>query len=239
MADISDANRQDFIKGKVLLVDKPYKWTSFDVVGRIRSVLRHRLGIKKIKVGHAGTLDPLATGLLIICTGKQTKKLEQFQGLDKTYTGTFFLGMTSPSFDLETVPCNPKSTDHIDETLIRNTAYRLKGIQMQTPPLYSAKKIEGERAYTHARKGLNTKLEPNRIEIKEFEITSIEMPEISFRTVCSKGTYIRALVRDFGELAGCGAYLSSLRRTHIGTYKVSDAISPDDFAGILDSLPSG
>ena len=238
MTDEAYSDRQSFIEGKVLLFDKPYKWTSFDVVGRIRSQLRRCLGIKKIKVGHAGTLDPLATGLLIICTGKQTKSIDRYQGLDKTYTGTFFLGMTSASYDLETSPENPRDTDHINRVLLEGIAGKLTGIQLQTPPLFSAKKIGGERAYMHARKGLNTILSPNRIEIKEFDITGIRLPEVDFRVVCSRGTYIRSLARDFGELAGCGAYLSALRRTHIGSYSVEAAISPEDFGGILKSPPS-
>jgi tRNA pseudouridine55 synthase len=220
-----ETTKQSYLDGRVLLIDKPYQWTSFDVVNKIRSLLRYRLGMKKLKVGHAGTLDPLATGLLIVCTGRATRKIESFQGLDKTYTGTFFIGKTTPSYDLEKAPDKDFPVAHITDELLKAKALSLSGEQKQVPPLFSAKKIAGERAYTHARAGLDTRLEANTINIKAFDITRIEMPEVDFRVVCSKGTYIRALARDFGEKLGSGAYLSALRRTHIGDHSIDDAIN--------------
>ncbi len=220
-----EALRESFLEGKILYVDKPIRWTSFDVVNKLKALLQHRLGLKKIKVGHAGTLDPLATGLLIICTGKATKQIEQFQGQDKTYTGTFHVGKTTPSFDLETSPDKDYPTEHITPALAKKTAALLTGTQQQVPPLYSAKKIGGERAYTFARKGLDTVLKANSIDIKTFEITNFDLPNIGFRVVCSKGTYIRSLARDFGEALGSGAYLSELRRTLIGKHDVINAWS--------------
>ncbi len=216
---------EEFVAGKTLLIDKPYKWTSFDVVNKLKYLLRYRLGIKKIRVGHAGTLDPLATGLLIVCTGKATKQIERFQNLDKTYTGTFIIGKTTPSFDLETQPGEVIPGDHITGELIYDTAKAFIGEQQQVPPLYSAKKIAGERAYTHARKGEHKELEAVRINIKAFDITRIELPEVDFRVTCSKGTYIRALARDFGESLNNGAYLKSLKRTHIGTHSIDNTIT--------------
>ncbi len=205
-------------------MDKPLQWTSFDVVNKIKALLRYRLGVKKIRIGHAGTLDPLATGLLIICTGKATKQIEKYQAFDKVYTGTFFLGKTTPSYDLETDPENPKPVTHIPPEQLHHTARAFTGPQQQVPPLYSAKKIEGERAYKHARQGLQTKLKPNNIHIKRFEITQVNLPEVGFSVTCSKGTYIRALARDFGQHLGTGAHLSTLRRTDIGTFSVTDAL---------------
>ena len=216
--------RESLLEGRVLLIDKPLEWTSFDAVNKIKSILRHRLGIKKIKVGHAGTLDPLASGLLIICTGKATKQIDTYQGLPKVYTGTFFLGKTTLSFDLETKPEGDYPTCHITGELIRQAAASLTGWQQQMPPLFSAKKIEGERAYTFARKGLHAELKPREVHVEQFEITSTELPEIDFRIKCSKGTYIRALARDFGQRLQSGAYLSALRRTHIGDFSVSQAL---------------
>lgn len=220
-----EALRQSYLDGRTLFLDKPYQWTSFDVVNKIKSLLRYRLGIKKIKVGHAGTLDPLATGLLIICTGRATRQIESFQGLDKTYTGTFHIGKTTPSYDLEKEPDHDYPVAHITEELLLVTAKSMVGEQQQVPPLFSAKKIAGERAYTHARAGLKTELQANAIHIKTFEITRIKMPEVNFRVICSKGTYIRAIARDYGEKLGSGAYLSALRRTHIGSHSVEDAIN--------------
>ncbi len=207
-----------------MLVDKPFKWTSFDAVNKIKSMLRHRLGLKKIKIGHAGTLDPLATGLLIICTGKATKEIIQYQGLDKTYTGTFILGQVTPSFDLETIPEKNSPFLHITPEKIDEAMQQLSGEQKQLPPIYSAKKIRGERAYHYARQGRETELKTNDIRIISLEATRVDLPEVDFRVTCSKGTYIRALARDLGDLLGCGAYLSALRRTHIGDYSVDDAM---------------
>lgn len=223
--DNQQALKEEFLAGKTLLIDKPYKWTSFDVVNKLKSLLRYILKVKKIKIGHAGTLDPLATGLLIVCTGKATKDIERFQHLDKTYTGTFIVGQTTPSFDLETQPGEVISGDHISGELIKKTAKAFIGEQQQVPPLYSAKKIEGERAYTHARKGETRELKAVTISIRSFDIIRIELPEVDFRVTCSKGTYIRALARDFGESLSSGAYLQSLKRTHIGVHSLDDAIS--------------
>lgn len=215
--------KEDLLAGKVLLVDKPYGWTSFDVVNKIKTVLRHEAGIKKIKIGHAGTLDPLATGLLIICTGKATKAIDQYQDQSKTYTGSFQLGQTTPSFDLETEPENRQPITHLTEEDLHQAASQLTGSIDQLPPIYSAKKINGERAYSFARKGTHTDMKTKRVVIHAFDITGIDWPVVDFRVSCSKGTYIRSLAKDFGELLGCGAYLRSLRRTHIGDFSVDDA----------------
>lgn len=221
-------NPEEFVTGKVLLLDKPLFWTSFDVVKKIKALLRHRLKIKKIKVGHAGTLDPLATGLLIICTGKSTKEIETYQNQEKEYTGTFFLGASTPSSDLETQPDEIYPTVHIDSELVQKATEKFTGEIEQVPPLFSAKKIEGERAYFHARRGDTTILKPNKVFIHQFEITKLELPEADFRIVCSKGTYIRAIARDFGKEIKSGAYLKALRRTKIGNFSVDDAWSIDD-----------
>ena len=204
-------------EGQLLLIDKPIEWTSFDVVNKLRRIL----GIRKI--GHAGTLDPLATGLLIICTGKMTKKIDSYQGLEKEYTGTMILGQTTPSHDLETEPSEPMDLNGLTPDLLTAAARQLTGILDQIPPLHSAIKIDGKRAYKFARKGVEKKLEPRKIEVRVFELTRVALPEIDFRIVCSKGTYIRSLARDFGEITAKGAYLSALRRTRIGEFKVEDA----------------
>jgi tRNA pseudouridine55 synthase len=218
---------EDYLAGQVILIDKPLHWTSFNVVSKIKSLLRHRAGIKKIKVGHAGTLDPLATGLLIICTGKMTRSIEQFQALPKEYTGTFFIGATTPSSDLETQPGEPLPIEHINEQLALETAKTFLGKIQQVPPLFSAKKIEGKRAYDHARQGSTMELKPNEVTIHDFHITRFELPEIDFLVRCSKGTYIRSLARDFGTALQSGAYLKTLRRTKIGDFFVDQAQSPD------------
>lgn len=224
MTDIEKIT-EDFATGAVLLIDKPLEWTSFDVIKKVKSLLRHRLGLKKIKVGHAGTLDPLASGLLIICTGKKTKEIDKYQAQEKEYTGTFFVGATTPSSDLETTTDKLFPTDHIDASLIDKAVASLSGEILQVPPLFSAKKIDGERAYNHARRGDEIVLEANRVTINVFEVTRIALPEVDFRIVCSKGTYIRALARDFGLALNSGAYLKSLRRTKIGAFCVDDAWS--------------
>lgn len=211
--------------GRALLIDKPYTWTSFDVVGKVRVWAKRRCG-KKIKVGHAGTLDPLATGLLIVCTGKFTKRIEEFQAQEKEYTGTFKLGSTTPSFDLETEPVPGGPYGHLQPQDLQAAAERLSGAQQQVPPAFSAVKIGGKKAYEYARKDKDVVLPPKPITVYSFELTRIALPEIDFRIVCSKGTYIRALARDFGELLGCGAHLTALRRTRIGAFDVRDAISP-------------
>ena len=206
---------------RMLLINKPLEWTSFDVVNK----LRYRLKIKKI--GHAGTLDPLATGLLIICTGKMTKEIEGFQAQEKEYVGKFVLGQTTPSYDLETEPGEPRDIQLITEDQIRKVTKQFIGLIQQTPPLHSAIKIDGKRAYEFARKGKERELKPREVEIKEFEITRVEKPWVSFRVVCSKGTYIRSLARDFGNALGVGAYLSELCRTRIGNFKLESALTID------------
>jgi len=218
----------NFQAGEILLVDKPLEWTSFDVVNKIRYTILRKLGIKKIKVGHAGTLDPLATGLLIICTGKFTKRIEEFQAQQKEYTGTFFIGATTPSFDKETKVDSVYNTNHIDEKLITETTQKFLGEIHQVPPIFSAVKIKGERAYNQARKNIDVKLESKQVIINEFEITKINLPEVSFRVKCSKGTYIRSLARDYGKSLNSGAYLSSLRRTLIGGYNVDHAMQIEE-----------
>lgn len=212
-----------FQAGKVLLIDKPLHWTSFDVVRKIRNTIRIK------KVGHAGTLDPLATGLLIICTGKYTKKINEYMAREKEYTGTFTLGATTPTYDLESEPENFHSTDSITDHLINSTILKFIGEISQVPPAHSAIKVDGKRVYELARKGKEVKLDPRKITIWEFEIIKIELPEVYFRVVCSTGTYIRSLANDFGRELGCGAYLSSLRRTRIGEFNVSTADTVDSF----------
>jgi len=228
-----DLSSFDFEKGEALLFDKPYTWSSFQVVNNIRYALKHHLGIKKIKVGHAGTLDPLATGLLIICTGKFTKRIDEFQAQEKEYTGTFTLGATTPSFDMEKEIDAQFPTDHINEEILLTVAKSFIGTIEQTPPVFSAIKIDGKRAYEYARKNEDVKIKPKTITISEFEITKIEMPEISFRIVCSKGTYIRSLARDFGIALKSGAYLSLLKRTRIGEFKLADAFNLEEFKLLL------
>ena len=213
----------DFINGEILLVGKPYEWTSFDVVNKVRYAITRASGMKKIKIGHAGTLDPLATGLLILCTGRYTKKIDEFIGYDKEYTGTFTLGATTPSYDLETGINQRYPTEHLTEEYIRSTARQFTGIIQQVPPLFSAKWIDGRRAYKFARKEQEVDLKPHTVEISAFEITAVKMPEVGFRIVCSKGTYIRALARDFGQALATGAHLAALCRTRIGPYHLRDA----------------
>lgn len=213
----------DFDNGEILLIDKPYTWTSFDVVKKLRGTLK----IKKI--GHAGTLDPLATGLLILCTGKMTKKIEQFQGMEKEYRGEMVLGKTTPSIDLETEFDSAKDISHITEKDITDLAQKFTGSMEQIPPRFSAVKVDGERVYKKAREGKPVSIKPRLVMIREFTITEISLPRISFNVVCSKGTYIRSLVRDFGQGLGTGAYLSALCRTRIGPYTLAQASKPDSF----------
>ena len=224
--------------GQLLLVDKPFKWTSFSVVNKMRYLISHKLGIKKIKVGHAGTLDPLATGLLIICIGKKTKEIESFTGQQKVYTGTFTLGSTTPSFDLETEVDASFETDHIDEELIRKTAESFLGEQIQTPPIFSAKKIDGKRAYLSARKGEEIKMRPNPITIYRFEITDVKGLDVHFLIDASKGTYIRSIANDFGKRLNSGAHLSSLVRTQSGDFKLENALNLEEFESQLKALPT-
>ena len=210
-------------EGTMFLINKPFRWTSFDVVKKLRNIL------KVPKIGHAGTLDPLATGLLIICTGKQTKSISQYQILDKIYTGQFILGKTTPSIDLETDFDSNRSYNHITNLHITQLTEKFIGSVSQIPPAYSAIKKEGVRAYHKIRKGQQPMLEAREVVINKFVITSIDMPEVNFEIICSKGTYIRSIVRDFGEALGTGAYLSQLCRTHIGPYSLEKAYEIEDF----------
>lgn len=225
----------DFVKGEVLLVDKELGWTSFDAVKSIRGSLQKSHNVRRFKVGHAGTLDPLATGLLLICTGKSTKIIDTLQAQEKIYTGTIFLGATTPSFDKETAVDKTFPFEHINETLLIETAKSFEGIIQQTPPVYSAIKIDGKRAYEYARKNEEVEIKSRKIEIFYFKIVKIEMPEVSFEVKCSKGTYIRSLARDFGLKLNSGAYLSSLRRTHIGEYCVDEALKIDAIKELIHS----
>lgn len=219
--------------GQFLLVNKPYKWTSFDVVNKLRYHIKRSYKLKKVKVGHAGTLDPLATGLLLICAGKKTKELHLLTGLDKTYTGSFTLGQTTPSFDLETEVDRELPIDHITEDDIHRTAKEMIGQQEQMPPIFSAKKVGGKRAYHAARKGKDIELTAHPIELFDFKITAIEMPRVDFEVTCSKGTYIRAIARDFGEKLGTGAHLSELTRTAAGPYKLNAAFDLEELVAYL------
>ena len=212
-----------FEEGKVILINKPLRWTSFDVVRKIRNLIRIK------KVGHAGTLDPLATGLLIICTGRFTKKINEYMAQEKEYTGSFTLGATTASYDLEQEPVNFKSFDHLTENEIRSATAQFTGEIMQVPPAHSAIQINGKRVYELARQGKEVIIEPRKVTVKEYEITKIEMPLVYFRIVCSTGTYIRSLANDLGKALGCGAHLSSLCRTRIGEFKVEDAMSMETF----------
>lgn len=222
-------NVEDFKNGQVLLINKPLNWTSFQVVNKIRWLIKNKFGIKKIKVGHAGTLDPLATGLLIICTGKMTKKISSFQNQTKKYTGTFLLGSTTPSFDLETKPDNTFPVDHINKNLIITATKSFIGKIKQKPPIYSAIKKDGKRLYESARIGENIEINDRDIEILNFNISRINMPHIDFEVECSKGTYIRALANDFGKKLNSGATLYKLNRTKIGEYSVNKSISIEEF----------
>ncbi len=222
--------KDEFAQGKVLLIDKPLEWTSFDAVKKIRT----QIGIPK--VGHAGTLDPLATGLLIICTGKYTKKINEYMAAEKEYTGTFTLGATTPTYDLESEPTVVGPFEHLTIEDLKKATFPFTGEIMQVPPAHSAIKKAGTPSYILARKGVDVKMEPRKITISIFEITKMELPVVHFRVVCSTGTYIRSLAFDFGNELGCGAFLSSLRRTRIGTYHVDDAESIHTFTENLAKL---
>ena len=215
--------------GQVLLIDKPLTWTSFQVVNKLRWEIRQRFDIKKIKVGHAGTLDPLATGLLIICTGKQTKQIDTYQGQVKEYRGTFTLGGTTPSYDLETEIDNTFPTAHITEELLHETTKQFVGEIQQKPPIFSAIKKDGKRLYELARKGETIEIKERIVTVSSFEITKIKLPEVEFRIICSKGTYIRSIAFDYGKALNSGGYLSALRRTKIGNFSVDDAFSVEEF----------
>lgn len=226
---------EDFKNGQVLLIDKPLEWTSFQAVNKLRWHIKQRFKIKKIKVGHAGTLDPLATGLLIICTGKQTKEIHTYQGQIKEYTGTLTIGATTPSYDLETEVNETFSTDHISEELLKETTKQFIGEIQQKPPIFSAIKKDGKRLYELARKGETTEIKARTVAIQEFEITNISLPKVDFRVVCSKGTYIRSLAYDFGLALNSGAHLSTLRRTKIGNFSVDDASGIHQFIENLEN----
>lgn len=211
--------KENFEQGQVILIDKPLEWTSFDVVQKLRSITKVK------KIGHAGTLDPLATGLLIICTGKFTKRINEFMAQEKEYTGTFTLGATTPTFDLESAPVNSKPFEHLTDDEIKKATAAFTGLIQQIPPAHSAIKVRGVRVYELARQGLEVKLEPRQVTIHTFEIKKIELPVIHFRVVCSTGTYIRSLANDFGAALGCGGYMSSLCRTRIGDSLLQDALT--------------
>ncbi len=221
---------EDYLNGQVLLIDKPLKWSSFQAVNKLKYTLINKLGLpKKFKIGHAGTLDPLATGLLIVCTGKFTKNISEIQGQAKEYTGTIFLGATTPSYDLETAIDAIFPTEHINEQLIEEAVKQFLGEIDQKPPVFSAIKKDGKRLYEHARAGETIEIEARKTTIYEFEITRISLPEIDFRVTCSKGTYIRSLAFDFGKALQSGAHLTALRRTKIGEYDVVNAFDVEMF----------
>jgi tRNA pseudouridine55 synthase len=223
----------DIQNGLTILVDKPYTWTSFDVVNKIRWNLKRSLGLKNVKVGHAGTLDPLATGLLVLCLGKHTKLIESLTSDSKTYTGTFLLGKTTPSFDLETEYNQEFPITHITEDLLERIRNSFVGVQMQTPPIYSAKQVDGKRAYDFARAGKDVELKQSQIEITNFQINTERFPEIDFQISCSKGTYIRSIANDFGKRLDSGATLIALRRTQSGQFDIENAKSVEQWIEII------
>ena len=219
----------DFANGEVLLFDKDLQWTSFDLVSRVRNTLFKITGIKKMKVGHAGTLDPLATGLLILCTGKATKQIENYQAEEKEYIATIKLGATTPSFDLETEEDSQRDCSFVTKELFISAVKKFVGEIEQVPPVFSAVKVKGKRAFNYARNGETLELKSRKIVIKDIEIVSFKLPTAEIKVICSKGTYIRSLARDIGEELKCGAYLTGLKRTRIGNYKVENAMTVDDF----------
>lgn len=218
----------DFISGEIIGIDKPLGWTSFDAVKRIRGAIQRRLNVKKFKVGHAGTLDPLATGVLIVCTGRATRDIERLQNGTKEYIATLRLGATTPSFDLETEIDETYPYEHVTEEMVREVLPRFTGHIMQVPPVYSAVKVEGKRAYKYARKGKDVELKAKPLVIEELELLPSELPELKLRIVCSKGTYIRALTRDIGQALGSGAHLTALCRTRVGDMKLADCLTVDE-----------
>ncbi len=225
---------EDFKNGQVLLIDKPLNWTSFQVVNKLRWAIRRRFGLKKIKVGHAGTLDPLATGLLVICTGKKTKTISELQAENKQYTGRLRLGETTPSYDLETAIDKTWPTEHITSEMIEEATRHFLGTIDQTPPVFSAVKQDGVRLYEKARKGEKVDVKKRSVNILDFDITRIEMPDVDFRVTCSKGTYIRSLAHDFGKQLGSGAHLTRLRRTRSGEFDVEQAETIEEFLKRLE-----
>ncbi|MBN2636929.1 MAG: tRNA pseudouridine(55) synthase TruB [Prolixibacteraceae bacterium] len=226
----------DFPAGEVLLFDKDLDWTSFDLVQRVRNTLCRKLGIKKLKVGHAGTLDPLATGLMVLCTGKATKNIESFQLGEKEYVATLKIGATTPSYDMETEEDNQSDFSGISEKKLENVMQKFIGEIEQVPPVFSAVKVKGKRAFEYARDGKELKLQPKKIVIREIKLIRFDPPQVTLDVTCGKGTYIRALARDIGEELGCGAYLTSLRRTKIGEFSIENAMSVDYFIENLDQF---
>lgn len=234
---MTDQKTYDFLAGETLLINKPQEWTSFDVVNKMRGLLRRALKIKKIKVGHAGTLDPMATGLLIICTGKSTKTIDSYVGQEKEYTGTMRFGATTPTYDADSEPDNTFDTSNLSEEEIRQMATTFLGTTEQLPPAFSAKRINGVRAYELARKGETVKMSPVVVTLDAFELSRVELPDADFRIVCSKGTYIRSIAHDMGQKLNNGAHLTALCRTRIGAYRLEDAMSLQEFEAIIDALP--
>jgi len=226
-------SQHDFQLGELLLVNKPLNWTSFDAVNKLRYEIKRKLGVKKIKVGHAGTLDPLADGLLIICTGKKTKEIETFMGMPKTYSGTITLGATTPSYDLETEIDHFFSIEELSEEAVRSEALKMVGFSDQAPPIFSAKKIQGQKAYDLARAGEEVILKPKRIEIISFDIISCELPLVHFEISCSKGTYIRSIAHDLGIRLNNGGHLSALRREKIGTFDLKNSKTVDEWIAVI------
>jgi tRNA pseudouridine55 synthase len=229
-----DYNKNSFIEGKMLLINKPVGWTSFQIVNKVRWLIKSQYDLKKIKVGHAGTLDPLAEGLLILCTGKWTKKIDEFQGQDKVYSGIFHLGATTPSFDLETEINSRQSIEHIDKNILLESTNKFIGDQFQIPPIYSAIKQNGKKLYEYARNGETIELKKRKINISEFKITKIELPKVHFKVKCGKGTYIRSLANDYGLELKSGAYLYKLKRERIGGFNIKNALSIVEFEKIIN-----
>ena len=233
--EIEKFTPEDFKNGQILVFDKPLEWTSFQLVNKVRWLIRKSCGIKKIKVGHAGTLDPLATGVLVICTGKFTKRIPELQGTEKEYTGTFTLGATTPSFDMETKVDKTFETSHITTEDLEKAARKFTGEIEQIPPVFSALKKDGKRLYEYARKGEEVKVESRPVTIKEFKVNAPRFPEVDFRIVCSKGTDIRSMANDFGLALNSGAYLSSLKRTRVGEFGIENALDLESFEKLLPS----
>jgi len=231
--EIPVKTKEDFLNGQLLLIDKPVGWSSFHAVNKLKWAIRKKFELKKIKIGHAGTLDPLATGLLLICTGKFTKTINELQGQVKEYTGTITLGATTPSYDLETEIDKTYPIDHITNDMVHKAVEQFIGEIEQRPPIFSALKKDGRRLYEYAREGQKVEIKKRLITIEEFEITAIQLPEVFFRVTCSKGTYIRSLANDFGKALNSGGHLTALRRTKIGDYNVNTAIDPVVFAETL------
>jgi tRNA pseudouridine55 synthase len=225
-----------FLSGKLVLIDKPYGWTSFDVVNKVRLIIRSEFGIRKIKVGHAGTLDPLATGLMILLTGRATRRTDEFKDLDKEYIAEIELGKTTPSYDLETEVDKEYPIGHITDEKVKKVLTGFLGFQDQVPPIFSAKFIDGKRAYVFARKGEEKVLEPVKVNFREIELLNSALPELKVRVLCSKGTYIRSLARDIGEALGSGAYLKGLQRTAIGNSRLSEAMTIEEFEKMLKDM---